>query len=463
MFLPEHRRSFASAYRAVFPYPLAAATALVVCVLIPILLVSLQINSNNKFSPFDEAAHLDYVERLSQGNVPRQGEKMLESSMRAIACNGYQGQDFDHLPSCDSSRGSWPDVMKWTQHEAIQPPTYYALTAPLRWTAHNILGFDNDLRATRTTSIAWLVLGLVLLWIAGRIMAMSPLVLGSAILILTTSPAVLYFSGTVSNDVTAIFSAGLVAMVGALAYRRVGGRWQIAGLFVAGFFAAALKNTNLLVVLVVALLLGIAAINRRSADEDWASVSRRWLRSGGVLLLGGLIAALLWTAIHDHIALIAVADDPAFDALRNGSRSPGAIISAGVSILWLLTGDPGTVVLASLSPATMDQDVLDPFYALLACLPIVGGLVALFVSPRRWPHLLGLVSLAVLCVGGMALALGFVLLYDQDPVAPARYGLSLIPLLMLAFSGSLTGRRAQWATAAFAIALCLTTLLVMII
>lgn len=433
------------------------AIPIAVCVLGPILLVSLQIASNDEFSPFDEAAHLDYVERISGLEVPRQGDLMLESSMRNIACNGYQGESFDHLPDCDSPRGSWPDVMKWTQHEAQQPPTYYALTVPLRWAAHNIAGIENDLRATRTTSIVWLVTGLLLLWTAGRLMAIPPLILGAALLILASSPLVLYLSATVSNDVTAVPAAGLVALAAALAYRQPG-RWTWLLLFGAGFAASALKSTNFLATATVALLFAAFAVSRREEGELFARTVRRWLPTGGALIAGGMLATAIWAGVHSSIALISLSEEPALDALRQGSRSPGTVLSASVSLIWPLTGDPSVTVIRDYSPESLGRDVLLPFYALLAIAPLAIAFSALFVRPRRWPHSLGLIALAVLCAAGLVFAVGLMVLYAYDPTPDFRLGLSTAPLFLLAFVAALVGRWSRIGFTAFAVMIFVTTL-----
>lgn len=361
------------------------------------------------------------------------------------------------MPPCDAPASKASTL--WNQHEAQQPPIYYALTVPLRWGAHNVLGFDEDLQATRMTSIVWLVTGLLLLWAAGRVMGIAPLALGASLLVLVASPWILYLSGTVSNDVTAVPAAGLVAVAGALAYRRPG-RWSTAVLLLVGFVAVACKTTNLLAVAAVAMLFAVAAISDRESVERPAVAVHRWFRNGGMLLIGGLAAGMTWMIVHDSIALIDVADDPALEALRQGPKTFGALTQAAVMLVWPLTGLPGATVVSSLSPGTLGQDVQLPLYGLLTCLPIAVGLSALFVTPRRWPHVLGLISLALLFTGGVVLGLGFMFLYDQDPIPSPRYGISLAPLLMLALGASLVGKWAQWGMAGFAVTLFVTTLTV---
>ena len=152
----------------VFPSRVALAIALVVCVVVPIVLVSLQIHENPKFSPIDEGAHFDYVDRVAEGSIPRQGQRLLRTTMRELVCTGTDLPGLE-VPPCDAARLPYDRFPGGAhQYEAQQPPTYYAITVPLRWVTENVLQVDNKLDATRATGIFWLVAGLLLLWAAGR-------------------------------------------------------------------------------------------------------------------------------------------------------------------------------------------------------------------------------------------------------------------------------------------------------
>ncbi len=68
--------------------------------LAPAVLVALQIDANRAFSPIDEAVHFDYVERVASGELPRQGQLLLPSTLRVYSCRGlaFGAQ----LPPCGS-------------------------------------------------------------------------------------------------------------------------------------------------------------------------------------------------------------------------------------------------------------------------------------------------------------------------------------------------------------------------
>jgi hypothetical protein len=444
--------SRATRYRRLFPTRGAAVIALVVCVLAPALLVGLQIDASPGFSPIDEAAHLDYVDRVARGELPRQGEHLLDGTLRELACRGIP-----FLPPrpglCTAAELEyWAFPGRASQYEAQQPPTYYVLTVPLRWAAREVLRIDDRLDATRAANVVWLVAGLLFLWAAGRLLAVDPAPLGAALLLLAGAPTVVYGTSAVSNDVTAVPAAGLVALVAAIAHGRDGRRVPLA-LFGAGFAGAACKTTNLFPVVAVSALFAVAAIHDRAPGERWTATLGRWSREGGALLAGGAAATGIWTVVHRSLALIDLRDEPAFAGLRDDPHDLGILLSQAAKVFQPLTG--------SFVPTdTLGQGVQQPFTTGLGFLLVAAALGGLFVSRRGWPHALGLIIVPTLYAGGVGLGLGLLITYETAGVS-ARYGLSLAPLLILVLAASLRGGWSVAAVAVFAVASFSTTLAVM--
>jgi len=438
------------------------ALPLLVCVVAPAVLVTMQIESNSRFSPIDEPAHFDYMERVSRGEIPRQGDHALASSLRLIACRKPAFGAFT-TPSCSANvlkPGQFAPTYRY-QYEAHQPPTYYALTVPMRWVIERAFGVSDGLRATRLANIAWLVAGLLLLWTAGTIVGIRALPLAASLLLLASSHGVVYGTAVVSNDVTSVPAAGLVALVAAVAYVRDGPRMPIA-LFAAGFLVAACKLSNLFSVIAVSSLFAVGAIAGRRTAERWTTTSRRWLDHGGALLLGGLLSAASWTIVHRALSRVDLKEDPGFDALRRTHRTFGLVLREAVGLLQPLDPVSGWGF-AVLSPHTLGRPAQVPLAALLTFLLIAAGLAGLFVSVRWWPHVLGLIAVVVLYVGGVVLGVGLMSTYDIDPALAGRHGLSVAPLLILVLAAAVVGRWPQRLLALFALASFLTTLIVMII
>jgi hypothetical protein len=446
--------------RVLFPDRVAIALAAFTCVVAPLTLVTLQIDSNTKFSPVDEAAHFDYVNRVSDGELPRQGEPLLESTLRELACRGIEFAQGRRVPPCSTRQLRPEQFSTGSQYEAQQPPTYYALTVPLRFVEQKALGVSDRLRATRLANIVWLSAGLLLLWAAGRIMGIAPFPLASGLLLLASAPEVIYTTGIVSNDATAIPSAGLVALAAALLHQREG-RIVPTALFLAGFAAGAGKATNMFAVVAVSALLAVGALTGRDRAERWTATARSWLRDGGALLIGGLLAVALWAIVHRSRSLVDLSEDPSFDLLRQAPRTVGMVVREPVQLFQPLTGF-GSGGFGALSKDTLGGEPQAPFDALASFLLMAAALAGLFVSPRRWQHALGLTSVVVAYLGGVALAVSLILTFDVDPGLSGRYSLSLAALLTLVLAASVAGRWAERSLGVFAGASFATTVIVMI-
>ena len=433
------------ALRLCFPTLGALVLAFLVCVAAPTALVAVHIHENPMFSPIDEAAHYDYVTRIADGGFPRLGQRLQPSTLRALACTGTAFSGL-HTPPCTSP------VLRASQfagggyqYEAQQPPTYYAITVPLRWGAIHVLGL-RSLSATRAVGDLWLVIGLLLLWAAGRVLGLGPKVIGLGVLLLATAPLVVYQTSIVSNDVPSVFSGCLLALLGALAWRRPG-RWVAPTLFLAGLFVASIKLTDALPVAVLSALLGIAAWSRRTAGSSGPSAARAWFKrwwpNGGLLLLGGVISVAAWIVISRKISLINPKDLPTFGVLRTHPVSLLLIAQGALTMLTPLTHSYyafRTNNSATVSASSAQSLHLQAITAtLLDYLLIAGGLAGLFVRRRSWEHWLGLLTMPALYLGGLVLGISLWITYNATPGLSGRYGLALAPFLVLALVAAVRG------------------------
>ena len=64
---------------------------------------------------------------MRRGEIPRQGEHLLDSTLRDLACRQTALLAAGH-PPCDTKVLRYEQFSATWQHEAQQPPTYYALT-----------------------------------------------------------------------------------------------------------------------------------------------------------------------------------------------------------------------------------------------------------------------------------------------------------------------------------------------
>jgi hypothetical protein len=438
-------------WQELFPTRAALGLALFVCVVAPSALIWLEMDANPQFSPVDETAHYDYVNRIAKGELPRQGQHLMYSTLRELACRKTSYVPL-RSPPCGTTPLRYEQFSATYQYEAQQPPTYYVLTLPLRWTGQHVLGIEDEVRATRAANIVWVSAGMLLLWAAGSVMGIALLPLASALLLVVCGPNLVYHAATVTNDITAIPAAGLVALVAALAYRRDGPRVPIA-LFAAGFVAAALKITNIFPVVALSALFAVGAVTRREVHQTWLVTARRWLHDGGALLAGGIVASTLWAIVHRSRSLIDLTEEPTFDSLRQVPRTVGLVVREAAELFTPL----GEGALSD----SLSRNAQVPFYHVLTFLLIGAALSGLFVSHRRWSHALGLILVPLLYIGGLVLGLGLMINYDIDPGLSGRYALSMAPLLALVLAASIEGRWAPRILALFSATYFLTMLVVL--
>lgn len=437
-----------------FPSLGSLVLVLITCVLLPIALITVHAHVNPRFSLQDEWAEFDYVDRIGMGEIPRLGEFLLPSTLRAMACQrvAYPGIDW---PSCDSPTLTPKQFgVHAYQYEAQQPPTYYAVTAVLRWIPHHLLGVRSLLTATRLTGIFWLVAGLLLLWGAGALMKIRPSRLAIGVLLLGCSPWVLYESSIVNNNASGVFAGSLLAFVAALAWRRRG-RWSIVALSLTAFVVCTMDLANSLGVVVIAVLfLFLARVDRPALGSVRSprALNPHWVAHAAMALLGAALAVAGWYVAFRRLELFNLQVRPSLALLQlYGTPHFGLILRQALTLLTPLTGVGAayrsTATGATAGPA--DAEVVTA--ALLEFLVLGGALAWLFVRPRRWVHWIGLVSLPVLYLGGVAIAESSWLLHHTYPGLVGRYGLSVAPLLILGLVGSLRGRWAVAAAGTFAV------------
>jgi hypothetical protein len=132
------------------------------------------------------------------------------------------------------------------------------------------------------------------------------------------------------------------------------------------------------------------------------------------------VAVGLWVVIHRSLALIDLRDEPAFQPLREAPRTLGVLLREATAVFQPLTGD---LAVSLASPDTLARDAQRPLHALEGVVLMAGALAGLFAAPRRWPHVLGLIAVPALLLGGVGLGLSLILTYRIDPGLGGRYGI----------------------------------------
>ena len=297
---------------------------LLFCVVLPTAVVGNVIQRHSQFSPIDEGAHFDYVERLYSHGIPVMGDRMLTSSLREMACRGTALEGII-TPPCDAKKfpyDQWPGGA-W-QYQSQQPPLYYAVTAPVAKALDVVIG-RGVLGSIRLVSLIWLIGGLLLMWKTALLLGISRLTTAAGLMLVGLAPTVVYYSAIVTNDAAGIFFGALVCYIAALAHvhQRSYAKYAIA----IGVAAALSKISCVLppVIIGAALILvslqqseGIATLRSVASLRTWwnSSSGKTYARTGTALLVSSVAATLAWVVYFNVTATIAPETLPTFDVMR---------------------------------------------------------------------------------------------------------------------------------------------------
>lgn len=312
-------------------------------------------------SPFDEAAHLDYVVKLAHGDMPKVYEQYGQEVLGELACDNPRGEAWAGLEPCGSKHYT-PGLAPFggLSTATNYAPTYYAITAvPYR-------------ACEEATSLHPRVCGRVAntLWLgaasAGFFLLMMLLgcsILPALLVSIGTSlmPAVLLQGITVNPDAAVqAFVAWLAVLAVWLATRSNVAHWkQVLVMGIAGVLTVTAKETTLVGYSVVMLMLAfLLSHGRPRADQV-----RRWIA------LAGTVAAVVLVAAVSRL-------------LQDDLRGVG-----GVNVLEELSKVPADV---------LDDGALGSFGASMA--PFTG----LVWGPLAGPYLLAVSALLTSLAWGLA-------------------------------------------------------------
>ena len=405
-----------------------------VCVVLPLILVLSTIDRHPKFSPIDEAAHFDYVERVLTHGVPKFGDRLLKTTLGELSCRGTR-LDGLVVPACDAKKPYDLYPGGAFQYEAQQPPLYYAFTAVPAKLLKRAVGIGS-VGSARVIGILWLAAGLLVLWAASRELGIARLPMLATILAITAAPNVVYYSSIISNDAAGILCGSLVVYLAALAYARQRPcLWWALGLGVA---VSLVKTSCALPAGVVGLVLFVGAWLMKAASEGGIKESTDALRKTGLgLILGSVGGTLLWVISYRALATIDPKRLPTFDVLRTGPVTPANILGQAKTFLAMLTD--------AYNPFNIWNGEIYGLLATLAMLVLVAGLAAgAFSTTRTWWTVIGPSVLALLYLGGVAIGVGIWRAYDINPGVSGRYALPMLPLVAVIISAGLQRKAAQW-------------------
>jgi hypothetical protein len=395
----------------------AATTALAAVVVLLSIVLGNPRRDNPQLDLFDEGAHYAYVASARDHHIPAWGDKLDQRMLRLIDCVG----DGARSPGdCTRHhRDPKPYPAQGYSYEAQQPPLGYL---PFVATARPNASPADAVASARRGGAVWTgATALVLVWLA----AVEGLSLWAVTLLLATcllSPLHAYAAATVNNDAAGVFAGAVTLLVCSLS-RRNGRPMVLIGLVV-GVLTGLTKGL-FVVAPCVLVLAGVIGSPPWRGERDFRGWLRRFGRQNAcavAMSVGGALSFVGWLAVQnlrarrpskvvlDALLSFTHTDHFQFWTIVRGAQSQVSLLQpywpdAPMHHLWNLTFFAvviGLVFLGERLRSSAESRNL--------AIATLGGLLALAVV---WP--------VISYLGG-----------HYTGVAPARYGLPLLPFLSLA-------------------------------
>jgi hypothetical protein len=378
------------------------------------VLVASYVRDQGPLSPFDEWVYVDYLDKVSRGELPEQGETIDEYALELSSCRGV----FVWGPQ-GTACGQEPQLSDYPQAGVtsadIHPPTYFVVTNAAATVLLRLGVTDDLLTAGRLVGAGWLFLGLALMYVLGRDWGASRAASAALVLAVAVAPLTRYTNSYITPDAANLAVGAGVLLV---ASRWLAGRWPTWTLLAVGLVAGALKAQNLLAVGVAAVLVvGVPVLRVVPRRPDLTLKSS--LIAAAVMMGGGLLAQVAWLAYRSAAA---VGPSPA-QGLPEGRPTLDQLVSETTSFV------------AKLGLGATEDALPVPVYGhWLSWLIIAGTLgAALVLGLRDMRGLVGGSLVLGLVLGGPALMIMISLISGIIVPSPARYG-----MVLLAGAGAVT-------------------------
>ena len=405
-----------------------------------------------EISPIDETRNLDYMLRIyDDGHIVKLGDRIDQKAMRFEACRGLDFELPTPNPPCTSRRFESRDFRDDGFNNAVNHPPGYHLVTGAFAKATTLLGISNsELDPARIFGGLWLALGLMLALFAGELLAIPRVPLVAAVAIFALAPDVLNSAAIVNADGASVFAGGLV-LVAALLWER--GRLPMWCLALAGAAVAALKLTNLVVIVIIVLWFLSQAYRQRQGAEPDRPLPRRYVVACCVLMGAAVVVSVVWLAIVGARATI--------DPLRLGSNQmfytenfPARVFFESNNLFsFFPAGGPAYRAPVLMVPTVIDVSIVSGWLCVVA---LVGN--GLRFSVRDRLSTLGAWAALVLVVAGPAFIFGTWLTSKVTFAPSPRYALSAIPIVIVLLASLVRGRTATIAICFWAVISTVTIL-----
>ena len=415
--------------RAAMPYVLVFLVAFACC--------GLHQMKYRQFSPIDELRHLDYAVKISHGHLTHFGEKVGETAMREEMCRKVDLAGWAD-PPCGKKK---IDPVQFRddgwQTASPHPPLYYIGAGVSARVLHKLGLTDSYVAGARLFSAFVTALGIMMIFHVTRRLGTSIPVGAGAALSILVFPSLLHSAGIVTPDSASLLVGATVA---AVVLKFKDSAFAIRWLAVLGVVAGATKLTNLFAASAGALFLFLASgvIGHRSYRKLDAE-HRRLIKGAFALLIGAAATTVLWLVIDSARATI----DPAIIPQNvinkfTGWPSLDYLLLRDTALRWLPPADGYIQAKFSPEPVLLARWILE--------IMLAGGAFAALMRARTNDDAGNYVAITGITavLGAPLFTLASTRFSETLVQAQGRYGLSLLPVLVVGMSllaTSAIGRR----------------------
>jgi Dolichyl-phosphate-mannose-protein mannosyltransferase len=404
-----------------------------------LVLVGLHVREYRLVSPIDEIQHIDYVLKISKGEVVRRGDRDGQEAMREMACRGI---DYPMtLPSCEARSYDPVDFPEQGFDTAYAHPPGYYLVSGLGGRLLEVLpGVGSPVTGARLMGAAWLGGGLIAMWYALAELRIRPRARIPVLVLVASAPTVLLSSAIVNPDATGITVGALTLLI---VLRWETGRaspWLLALVAAAAMLT---KATNLIGVAAGVLYIVIRWAQARRGELAAEGIAPASANGGpsarlatrpvlGVLAIAavtGALTAASWSIATEAMARMDQADIPMAGRFHVESITLDQVIDS-VPTGFSPLRDPYV-------PPMIDGHLLRVAVSLTDKLLVAGVVAALLMSAAgsRQRALAGATLVCLLALGPFFVIFDFFATHGFFPV-PARYGLALVPFMGAALAAA---------------------------
>lgn len=301
-------------------------------------------------SPIDEWVYLDYLYKLPTQFMVHKGELMSQWSLQIMACDGQVLQGIISGLTCQAPFN--PQQFPYTGITSADAytPLFFLPTSLIGWGLHFVTGLDPVITFRLATTL-WLVAGVLMLLAVLRLFSVPNIIQFMVGLLVIGAPFSYWTYTYVSTDASALV---FTAMLLYFTIRYIRGELRPWPIVLVSVLATAAKVTNILAVLLIALILCCEWIIRTNDEHPgWRATWRNlWRRDNlkfplwaAIATLSSLVFEYAWLKLDSLLAVSSQTAEQGIGAPLNVLELLRLSMNFALGILQirLPIGDPGGI------------------------------------------------------------------------------------------------------------------------